>query len=101
MLLGAPLPARAALPANPDVVVIGVGAAGVAATRTLIGEGRSVVLIEAADRVGGRVHTDTTFRRVPYDTGAHWLHYAEENPFVRCGIEHGFTMYESPDDEIL
>ena len=101
VLLGVPLPARAALPADPDVVVIGAGAAGVAAARTLLGEGRSVVLIEAADRVGGRVHTDTAFFGVPYDTGAHWLHYAEENPFVRYGREHGFTMYESPDDEIL
>ena len=100
LLLGVPLPARAALPADPDVVVVGAGAAGVAAARTLLRGGRSVALIEAADRVGG-VHTDIAFFGVPYDTGAHWLHYAQQNPFVRYGMEQGFTMYEAPDDEIL
>ncbi len=37
----------------------------------------------------------------PYDTGAHWLHYREANPFADYGIRNGFTLYESPDDEVL
>lgn len=46
------------LPTNPDVVVVGCGAAGIAAARKLSAAGRSVVVLEAADRIGGRAHTD-------------------------------------------
>jgi len=42
---------------NPDVVVIGAGSAGIAAALTFIEEGKSVVVMEAADRIGGRAWT--------------------------------------------
>lgn len=41
-----------------DVVVIGAGLAGLNCARTLVAAGRSVVVIEASDGVGGRVRTD-------------------------------------------
>ncbi|HEX7155284.1 MAG TPA: NAD(P)/FAD-dependent oxidoreductase [Thermoanaerobaculia bacterium] len=40
-----------------DVAIIGAGAAGLAAARDLSGAGRSTVLLEARDRIGGRIHT--------------------------------------------
>ncbi|MDX2379289.1 MAG: NAD(P)/FAD-dependent oxidoreductase [Acidimicrobiia bacterium] len=43
---------------DPDVVIVGAGLAGLAAAGTLTRAGRSVVLLEASDGVGGRVRTD-------------------------------------------
>jgi phytoene dehydrogenase-like protein len=44
-----------------DVVVIGAGFAGIAAARDLSEAGRSVVILEARDRIGGR----TWYREIP------------------------------------
>ena len=47
------------LPHDADVVVVGGGAAGLAAARVLDGAGLDVLLLEAADRLGGRIATDS------------------------------------------
>ena len=60
-----------------------------------------MTVIEASNRIGGRALTNSTIFGVPYDMGAHWMHIAEENPFVDFGVENGFTLYEAPLDEIL
>lgn len=60
-----------------DVIVVGAGAAGLAATHVLHNAGRRVICLEAADRIGGRSYTDTSIFDVPFDLGGHWLHYAD------------------------
>ncbi|MGD1930234.1 MAG: flavin monoamine oxidase family protein [Leptolyngbyaceae cyanobacterium] len=57
-----------------DTIVIGAGAAGLAAAQTLQDANRSVLLLEARDRVGGRVHTDYDFAPHPVELGAEFLH---------------------------
>ena len=46
------------LPTRVDAVVVGAGLAGLAAARQIKSRGRSVIVIEAQDGVGGRVRTD-------------------------------------------
>src|SRR5262245_9946960 len=57
-----------------DVLVIGAGAAGLAAASTLAGAGRCVVVLEARDRIGGRVWTDRAFGPIPVERGAEFIH---------------------------
>ena len=58
-----------------DVVIIGAGVAGLMAARSLAEAGRSVLLLEARDRIGGRVWTrhevDTS---APIELGAEFIH---------------------------
>ena len=79
-----------------DVVVVGAGAAGIAAARRIAAAGRNVVLYEAADRVGGRCITDTTTFGVPYDRGAHWIHSPESNPVAKLTTLAGLDIYPAP-----
>ena len=84
-----------------DVVVVGAGVAGLAAAKELRERGLSVTVIEAGARVGGRVFTETDTFGVPYDVGAHWLHYREKNPFADYGIAMGFDIYPAPEDAVM
>ena len=88
---------------NPDVVVIGAGAAGLSATAELINNGKSVVCIEAMNRIGGRCYTDNSIFGVPYDMGAHWLHGYSKNQLAEYGKKHKdiFNVYRDQDDSYL
>ncbi len=55
-------------------LVIGAGTAGLAAARELSNAGVNVLVLEARDRVGGRVHTDTAFAPHPVEFGAEFIH---------------------------
>lgn len=83
LLLGAG--ALVALPhavqaADPDVAIIGAGVAGLTAARTLMAAGKSVQVIEARERIGGRAVTDSTTFGFPFDHGAQWIEAGKINP---------------------
>ena len=59
----------AALPRDADIVVIGAGAAGIAAARRIMAANRKVIVLEAASQVGGRCLTDAATLGVPFDRG--------------------------------
>lgn len=91
-----PVFSGASLAAETDVAIVGAGAAGIAAARRLTAGGLRVVVLEAADQVGGRCITDTATFGVPYDVGAHWLHVPESNPVAKLAPRTGFDIYPAP-----
>lgn len=89
------LPALAqSVPREPDVIVIGAGSAGLAAARTLIGAGRSVVVVEAAGRIGGRAWTESDTFGVPFDHGCSWITAANGNPYLAQARRAGFDLLD-------
>ncbi len=78
-----------------DVAIVGGGAAGIGAARTLRAAGRSVLIVEAGGRLGGRAHT-TTVAGLPLDLGCGWLHSAERNPWVGIAEAAGIAIDRTP-----
>jgi len=70
-----------------DVIVVGAGAAGLAAARVLEQNGISYTVLEATDRYGGRLKKDEQLADFPIDLGAEWLHNVPEVLDVLSGEE--------------
>jgi len=81
-----------------DVIVIGAGAAGLAAARALADAGRSVIVLEARDRIGGRVWTSDAWPGLPVDMGAGWIHGHARNPLTGMARAAGVSL--RPSDTI-
>ncbi len=95
-------PAIAATPQTSgplDVIIVGAGAAGIAAARRLAAAGRRYVLLEASDHVGGRCVTDTRTFGVPYDRGAHWIYAPDLNPLTKLPLRRGIDVYQAPPSQ--
>lgn len=64
---------------NPAIVVIGAGASGVAAATYLLEQGhKNLIILEAENRIGGRIHT-VPFAANVVDLGAQWCHGEQDN----------------------
>ena len=86
--------------ADLDLVIVGAGAAGLAAARRARELGLNVIVLEAKDRIGGRAWTDRSSLGIPWERGANWLHEAERNLFRRYADTAGFA-YERQRPERL
>jgi len=88
--------------ANPKrAIVVGAGIAGAAAARTLMDAGVSVTVMEARDRIGGRIFSDTRWG-TPVEMGAAWIHGTTGNPLVpQAQAAHLRLLPTDYNDEVI
>ena len=75
--------------AEVDVAIVGAGAAGVAAGRRIVASGRTVRVLEARDRLGGRGLTVQDPVAGALDLGCGWLHSGDRNPWTEIAEAQG------------
>jgi monoamine oxidase len=57
-----------------NVIIVGAGASGLAAAKKLEEAGISYQILEATDKLGGRIQKNENFADFPIDLGAEWIH---------------------------
>jgi monoamine oxidase len=86
-------------PNGKTVVVIGGGISGLAAAEKLKEKGFSVIVIEAQEKVGGRIRTDRSLG-FAFDEGSSWIHGPKGNPITNLASQSGATTYLTSDDSV-
>ncbi len=86
-------------PNGKTVVVIGAGISGLAAAKKLKQKGFTVIVLEAQEKVGGRIRTDRSLG-VAFDEGASWIHGSKENPITNLAARSGANTFFTDDDNI-
>jgi monoamine oxidase len=97
-------PTRGADDINYDILILGAGAAGLAAGRLLAEGGRQVAVVEARDRVGGRIATEHVsiagaLNSVPIELGAEFVHGLPKASWKLID-EAGLATYELGGDHL-
>ena len=84
-----------ASPRKQRILVIGAGLAGLAAAQKLQNQGHEVVVLEARDRIGGRIWTSAQWSDIPLDLGATWIHGAKGNPLTKLAQRIDAKIFET------
>lgn len=99
-----------ATPREADVVVVGAGLSGLIAARTVLTAGLRPLVLEADDRVGGRILTEEALPGVPVEIGAQWIGDTHHRMFAladELGVptfpqyDEGETSYELVGSGVL
>ncbi len=84
------------------VIVVGAGVSALAAVTTLKKHGiHEVILLEARDRVGGRIWTSRRWQQQPVDLGASWIHGRRRNPITRLAKEAEAPFQVTDEDNMM
>ena len=86
-------------PNGKTVVVIGGGISGLAAAKKLKEKGFTVIVLEAQEKVGGRMRTDRSLG-VAFDEGASWIHGPSGNPITSLASQSGANTFLTSDDSV-
>ncbi|KAH0617900.1 hypothetical protein JD844_016619 [Phrynosoma platyrhinos] len=79
---------------NKSVIVVGAGPAGLAAARQLQNFGIKVLVLEAKDRIGGRVWDDKTLKGIIVGKGAQIVNGCVNNPVALMCEQMGIKMHK-------
>ena len=97
-----PLPADAPAATDERIVIVGAGAAALAVADELEVRGfHNVVLLEARDRVGGRIWTSSIGDGIPVELGATWIHGVRGNPVSDIVESNGIATAETDYDNAV
>ncbi len=83
---------------EPEVIIIGAGAAGLSAAKELTRQGLRYTLVEASHRIGGRAYSEEIAPNNWFDLGCSYLHQGETNPFVPIAEDLGFILAKDKGD---
>ena len=72
---------------NKRILVLGAGLTGLASARELKRHWHEVLVLEARDRLGGRIWTSNKWSDLPLDFGATWIHGVKGNPITGLADE--------------
>lgn len=86
-------------PNGKTVAVIGGGISGLAASKKLKEKGFTVIILEAQEKVGGRMRTDRSLG-VAFDEGASWIHGPNRNPITNLASQSGANTFLTSDDSV-
>jgi monoamine oxidase len=86
-------------PNGKTAVVIGGGISGLAAAKKLKEKGFTVIVLEAQEKVGGRMRTDRSLG-VAFDEGASWIHGPKGNPITNLASQSGANTFLTSDDSV-
>lgn len=88
-------------PEKKNVIIIGAGISGLAAAKKLKEKGFTVTVLEAQEKVGGRLRTNRSINGIAFDEGASWIHGIDGNPITSLAKEAGMTTAFTDDDSIV
>lgn len=86
-------------PNGKTVIIIGAGISGLTAAKKLKQNGFTVIVLEAQEKVGGRLRTDRSLG-IAFDEGASWIHRPNGNPITNLASESGANTFLTDDDNV-
>ncbi len=93
--------ANAASDTEPDVIIIGAGVAGLSAAYTLKQNGMKPLVLEARNRIGGRIWTDKQSFDKPLDLGATWIHGVTNNPITKLAKQQNIQILHVEEQDVV
>lgn len=84
-------------PNDKTIIVVGAGISGLAAAKKLKEKGFNVIVLEAQNKVGGRLKTNRTLG-IAFDEGASWIHGIDGNPITNLAQQAGMNTAFTDDD---